>query len=196
MASVSQCPACLRARRLSTPQRAAFFGPQELSNDLVSFARGGMISVPLLRAYESFLCEAVPPSGGGAPQPGSRLAAFSASQLNNLLWAFASLRWHPRELLPLLTRHVGDTIAAWTPRELSNAIWSFARQAGVAGGGSGGGARGALQSACGSLLCPKAGRRPRAGQGVRHVDRCAHCSPLPSLAHPGHAGLHTTPARC
>ena len=49
MASVSQCPACLRARRLSTPQRAAFFGPQELSNDLVSFARGGMISVPLLR---------------------------------------------------------------------------------------------------------------------------------------------------
>jgi hypothetical protein len=102
--------------RLKSPDTPRFKA-QELSNILIAFARGNIMHPELMQSMEDELCEG----------NGDRLVDFSSQALGNTLWAFATLRWYPVRLLPIITRVIGKRAHELTAQEISNSIWAYAR---------------------------------------------------------------------
>lgn len=97
---------------------------QEMSNILISYARGSIVHPPLLKALERELCRA---ASGSESVCVERLQNFTSQALANTLWAFASLRWYPARLLPCITQAMKNIVFDMTAQELANSLWSYAR---------------------------------------------------------------------
>lgn len=97
---------------------------QEMSNVLISYARGSIVHAPLLKALERELCRA---ARGSESVCVEGLENFTSQALANTLWAFASLRWYPARLLPCITQAMKNIVHDMTAQELANSLWSYAR---------------------------------------------------------------------
>lgn len=97
--------------------RSSEFKAQELSNILIAYARGNIIVPELLQVMEDELS-----SGNGW-----RLKDFSSQAICNSLWAFATVRWYPAQLLPLLTQEISKKLPDMAAQEIANTCWAFAR---------------------------------------------------------------------
>jgi hypothetical protein len=106
------------------------FRGQEISNILIAYARGCVIHQGLLQVLEEELCSETWGVRRGRRVRVSRLQEeFSSQALANTLWAFASLRWYPARLLPVITAALARLLGGMSSQELANSLWAFARLA-------------------------------------------------------------------
>ena len=126
----------LARHRFEDEREARAFRPQELSNILYSYAKGNIISKRLLQLFEAELCATWQELAGQDRRGGSgvartvrRIHFFSPQALANTLWSFATLRWYPARLLPVITEAIGRRINAMSTQEIANSCWAYARLA-------------------------------------------------------------------
>lgn len=103
------------------------FRGQEISNVLIAYARGSIIHPGLLDTLEKDLCSMTTIFRDGEYVQAPRLQEFTSQALANTLWAYASLRWYPAQLLPCITEAIAHIIHTMTGQEIANSLWAYAR---------------------------------------------------------------------